>query len=106
MPIIRRGDLPEQAVGAAFSGAQGQVIQGKHIQVSLLHFRAHEGARPHQHPEEQVSVVLKGLLRVTIDGITADLGPGDAFHAPAGAVHAADPLEETDVLACKSVVGD
>lgn len=106
MPIIRRGELPEQAVGAAFSGARGQVIQGEHIQVSFLHFRAHEGARPHEHPEEQVSVVLRGLLRVTIEGTTADLGPGDAFHAPAGVVHAADPLEETDVLACKSVLGD
>jgi quercetin dioxygenase-like cupin family protein len=82
------------------------VIQGEQIQVSLLHFKAHEGARPHQHPQEQVSVVLKGLLRVTIEGITADLGPGDAFHAPPGVVHAADPLEETDVLACKSVVRD
>ncbi len=105
MPIIRRGDLPDQAVGAAFSSARGQVIQGEHIQVSLLHFKAHEGARPHQHPEEQVSVVLKGILRVTIEGVTADLGPGDAFHALAGVVHSADPREETEVLACKSVVG-
>lgn len=105
MPIIRRAELPEQAIGAAFSSARGQVIQGEHIQVSFLHFRAHEGAQPHQHREEQVSVILKGLLRVTIEGVTADLGPGDAFHAPAGVVHAADPLQETEVLACKSVVG-
>lgn len=49
-------------------------------------------------------MILKGRLRVTIDGVTQDLGPGDAFHAPAGAVHSADPLEETEVLACKSVV--
>ena len=104
MPIIRRGDLPERAIGETFSGARGQVIQGEHIQVSLLHFRAHEGAKPHHHPEEQVSVIIKGRLRVTIEGVTEDLGPGDAFHAPAWAVHSADPLEETEVLACKSVL--
>jgi quercetin dioxygenase-like cupin family protein len=104
MAIIRRGELPEQAVGAAFSGGRGQVIQGDHIQVSLLHFRAHDGAQPHQHPEEQVSVILSGRLRVTIEGVTADLGPGDAFHAPAGVVHSADPLEDAEVLACKNVV--
>ncbi len=104
MPIILRGSLPEQAVGAGFSGARGAVIQGEHIQVSLLHFRAHEGAQPHKHPEEQVSVVLRGRLMVTIEGGTQELGPGDAFHAPAGVVHAAYPLEDTDVLACKSVV--
>jgi quercetin dioxygenase-like cupin family protein len=104
MPIIRRGDLPDQAIGAAFSSAHGQVIQGEQIQVSLLHFKAHEGARPHHHSEEQVSVVLKGRLRVTMEGETADLEPGDAFHAPAGVVHAAEPLEDTEVLACKSVV--
>ncbi|MFI1497188.1 cupin domain-containing protein [Streptomyces platensis] len=52
-------------------------------------------APAHEISHEEVFYVLSGRLRLSIDGETADLGPGDAAVAPAGSVLAvANPGDE------------
>jgi quercetin dioxygenase-like cupin family protein len=46
------------------------------------------GPPPHQHPWEEIYVVLDGQLEVTVEGETHVLKCGAVAHVPAGAVHA------------------
>jgi len=57
---------------------------------SLAEARVQPGARttPHYHPlAEEIYYILQGAGRLTIDGETRDVGPGDAIAISPGAVH-------------------
>jgi quercetin dioxygenase-like cupin family protein len=44
---------------------------------------------PHRHDTENVGVITKGELVLTVDGATTTYGPGDWYHVPQGVEHAA-----------------
>lgn len=104
MPIFRFAEIQSEYVTPKYSKAFGPLLTGTQIEVGQLRFRAGEGAVPHTHPQEQVMVVVCGRLRVTIDGQTSDLGPGEGFLAPPNAEHHVTALEDTEVLSCKGLV--
>jgi len=49
--------------------------------------------RPHSHPHVQSTYVESGRFRFAIGGETREVGPGDAFVIPSGAVHGCLCLE-------------
>ncbi|MGV8176149.1 MAG: cupin domain-containing protein [Methanothrix sp.] len=52
----------------------------------------------HSHPHDQAGYVVSGEIRVTLEGQSRDLGPGDSYSAPSGAVHSALALEPSVVV--------
>ena len=48
----------------------------------------------HCHPHTQVTYIVSGRYRFTIDGQPSEVGPGDAFIIPSGAEHGCLCLEE------------
>ena len=52
----------------------------------------------HSHPQDQAGYVVSGKIRVSVEGESFDLGPGDSYSAPSGAVHSATALERTVVV--------
>jgi len=52
----------------------------------------------HQHPHEQIPHILRGRLRLTLDGTPHELAPGESLYIPGGTPHSADALEETLVV--------
>jgi mannose-6-phosphate isomerase-like protein (cupin superfamily) len=51
----------------------------------------------HLHPDgENVYLVVSGAVRVRIDGVDHDLGPGDAAFIPAGVPHSASNIGTVD----------
>lgn len=44
---------------------------------------------PHRHDTENVGVITKGELVLTVEGVVAAYGPGDWYHVPRGAEHSA-----------------
>ena len=60
-------------------------------------FRLEKGAvvPAHDHPHEQVGVLLSGRLRFTVDGEPVDAEPGDAWCIPGGVPHSAEALEDS-----------
>jgi len=71
---------------------------------SLAEARVQPGASttPHYHPQtEEIYYILEGAGRMTIDGETRDVGPGDAIAIPPGAVHMIhNPGSETLKFLC------
>jgi quercetin dioxygenase-like cupin family protein len=66
----------------------------------ICRFDLEEGVEipEHSHPQDQAGYVVSGRIRISVGGESCDLGPGDTYSAPSGAVHSALALERTVVV--------
>ena len=104
---IKAGDgayifkLPELArieAGRGYSTAEGPVVEGERMQIGLIKKQKGTGARPHTHPNEQWTYILKGTLRVKIGDTPEQLcGPGTLLYLPANIVHSTVATADEDV---------
>jgi quercetin dioxygenase-like cupin family protein len=86
-------------VGEGYSPAEGPVVEGERMQVGLITIKRGSVSRPHSHPNEQWTYVLKGKARVFIAGQPETLAsPGTLIYAPANVVHSVEALPEEDLL--------
>ena len=69
-------------------------------ELMVVEFAFAEGGEgpPHSHPHVQSTFVKAGRYRFTIDGDEFEVGPGDAFVVPSGAVHSCRLIEGPGVL--------
>ena len=69
-------------------------------ELMLVEFAFAEGAEgpPHSHPHVQSTFVKAGRYAFTIGEESFEVGPGDAFVVPSGAVHSCRLLEGPGVL--------
>ena len=56
------------------------------------------GPPTHRHAWEEIYVVTKGVLDVTVDGKTTRLGPGGFAHVPANTPHSYHTVEDAEFL--------
>ncbi len=54
-------------------------IQGATITLAVVELAPNAIVPEHRHVAEQLGIVLKGLMRFTLDGETRDLGPGGTW---------------------------
>ena len=86
-------------VGEGYSPAEGPVVEGERMQVGLITIARGSVSRPHSHPNEQWTYVLKGRARVFIAGQPEALAsPGSLIYAPANVVHSVEALPEEDLV--------
>jgi quercetin dioxygenase-like cupin family protein len=104
MPLIRLDEIEKEYVTPKYSSAFGELVAGERIEVGRLRFEASEGAVEHAHPQEQVMIVISGRLQVDLEGVSAELGPGEGFHAPPNVPHRVTAVEDTVVISCKDVI--
>jgi mannose-6-phosphate isomerase-like protein (cupin superfamily) len=71
--------------------ALGDVMLGLHEAVP------HLKGTPHRHDSAQIAYVLKGKLRMSVEGEEKVLSPGEFAYVPAKALHGIESLDE-DVL--------
>jgi quercetin dioxygenase-like cupin family protein len=96
--IFALANLNAMETGPGYSSALGPVVEGERTQCGLMLKKAGTGARPHSHPNEQWNYVLKGRLRVEIEGEEPVVaGPGTLIYFPPRKVHATVALPEEDV---------
>ncbi|MEQ8954842.1 MAG: cupin domain-containing protein [Gammaproteobacteria bacterium] len=50
---------------------------------------------PHTHDTDNVGIISKGLLLLTMDGVTSRIEAGEWYHVPRGKQHAAEFPEDT-----------
>lgn len=70
-----------------WDGTVARVVNGREITFAVVELDAFAVVGLHQHPNEQLGIVLKGLLTFTINGETRDLRPGDTYEIPANVPH-------------------
>ena len=53
---------------------------------------------PHSHPFEQVLMILKGRMRLTIGDDVREIGPGEVVRIPPDVVHCGEPIGTEQVV--------
>ena len=76
------------------------LVSGHTMMQMLVAFTAGAKLPEHQHPHEQISHVLTGRVRFLLDGgkDIRELGPTDAIYLPANLPHAAEAIDDAEVI--------
>ncbi|HHY67844.1 MAG TPA: cupin domain-containing protein [Alicyclobacillus sp.] len=86
--------LPDLPFLEAATGVKLRPLFGCQLMFSYVTFEPNAEAPIHQHPQEQMSLVLQGRVRFDVGGNVRIMGPGDAVTIPANVPHGAVALEE------------
>ena len=81
--------LPAGAGVELAPGVRMKPLFGEGAMLNLLEFDAGARVARHQHPHEQLGLMLEGELVLEIDHEPHRLRPGDAYRIPGGVEHAA-----------------
>ena len=83
-------DLPK------FSGQfDARKLEAHNCDVLFATYSAGTIIEPHHHETDNVGVITKGELLLTIDGKTVTIGTGQWYHVPAEKEHSAEFSEDT-----------
>lgn len=77
--------------------AMQPLCYGKATMMCQFRLAAGSSLPLHDHPHEQIGYLLSGRIRLTVDGQTWEVGPGDSWCIAGGTVHGA--VIEEDAVA-------
>jgi quercetin dioxygenase-like cupin family protein len=70
-------------------GVRMQPLFGDGAMLNLLEFEPNSNVPEHDHPHEQLGMVIEGELVLRIDGVDHRLSAGNAYQIPGGIRHGA-----------------
>lgn len=79
-------------------GIERQMVVGEDLMICRFRFAPFLVTREHEHPHEQMSIVLSGRVRFFIEGTERIASPGDVLHFPPHCYHGATMMDEEVVL--------
>jgi len=94
--VVDLHHMEKRATLGKTSTGEGAVFNGERIYCGLVTKKKGTGSRPHYHPDETFNYVLKGALRVNMDGQDFVVPTGCLLHIPANMVHTAVATDEGD----------
>ena len=90
-------NMKKEAVLGKLSTSEGSSFTGERIYCGLVTKKKGTGSKPHYHPDETFNYVLKGALKVNMDGQEFVVPTGCLLHIPPNMVHTAVATDEGDV---------
>jgi quercetin dioxygenase-like cupin family protein len=72
-----------------------RMIYGDRVMVAQLDIKKGSVVPEHSHENEQVTWIMKGKLRLTLEGKDIDVGEGEVLVIPSNVKHSAIALEDT-----------
>jgi quercetin dioxygenase-like cupin family protein len=72
-----------------------RLITGDQLMIAHVYLKQGAVVPEHAHHNEQLTYILEGLLRFTVDGETIDVAAGEVLTIPAHVPHMAEALEDT-----------
>jgi quercetin dioxygenase-like cupin family protein len=103
-PTVMEWDaIPREAVSdpnlTTHAGTVRQTWVGDKVVLTRVVVRANSRGKPHSHPSEQVSMIMRGGVKVTIGTNELIARAGAIVHIPGNAVHMFEILDaETEIL--------
>jgi quercetin dioxygenase-like cupin family protein len=67
---------------------------GERMMVTKMLFKQGQEVASHSHPNEQSGYCVSGRFEITIDKVTAEIGPDDTYVIPGGVPHSYRILED------------
>jgi quercetin dioxygenase-like cupin family protein len=80
------------------AGIDRQMVVGQNIMICRLRFDPYVVTPAHRHPHEQVTLVIQGRVKFTLDTEERIVSAGDVLHFPSNHWHGATMLDEEVVL--------
>ncbi|PCJ17405.1 MAG: cupin [SAR86 cluster bacterium] len=74
---------------------EARKLEAKNCDVLFASYPAGTVIEPHRHATDNVGVITRGKLLLTIDGNTSVIGAGDWYHVPAEVEHSAEFKKDT-----------
>ena len=93
--IIYLDDLPQQEI---IPGFKGKFIHSDSMTVSYWDIKKGSILPEHQHVHEQISQVIEGEFKLTINGNSKILKPGIAAVIPSNAIHSGEAITNCKVM--------
>jgi quercetin dioxygenase-like cupin family protein len=84
--FVHRADCSQHTI---FPGVTIHTAVGQNAMLSLVEFEPHAVVQPHQHPHEQLGMLIEGELTFKIGDEERTLKPGDMWRIPGHVVHSA-----------------
>ena len=78
-------------------GVRIRTIFGEKIMMSFVYFQPHSAVPEHNHPHEQMGMVLEGTFELVIEGERQQLEKGDAYLIPSNAKHSAQSFDRSAI---------
>jgi quercetin dioxygenase-like cupin family protein len=94
--VIDFHSMEKSSILGKTSTGEGASFNGDRIYCGLVTKKKGTGSRAHFHPDETFNYVLKGALKVNMDGMDFVVPTGCLFHIPASMVHTAVATDEGD----------
>jgi len=88
----RWDDIPEEPLNALLSR---KIITGERTMLAHIFLKKGCVVPAHSHDNEQMTYVIKGALKFTINGREILLKAGEVMHIPSNVVHGAVAVEDT-----------
>jgi quercetin dioxygenase-like cupin family protein len=79
-------------------GIKRQMVIGERLMMCRFTFDPFIVTAEHTHPHEQMTLVVKGKVKFTLEGEVVIVAPGDVLHFPPNNRHGATMLDEEVVL--------
>jgi quercetin dioxygenase-like cupin family protein len=79
------------------SGVQIGTVSGEKMMISYVKLVPHSEVPLHNHPHEQVGIILEGSMEFTIGNEKRICKKGDMYVIPGGIMHGVKVLEEPSV---------
>jgi quercetin dioxygenase-like cupin family protein len=70
-----------------WEGVIARVVEGEKMSFAVVELAANSVVSEHQHPNEQMGIVLQGSMTFTIGGEARLLRIGDTYNIPGGVPH-------------------
>ena len=78
------GDIPPLPI---WTGVLARAVEGREITFAVVELDPDAAVGRHQHPNEQVGIVVKGSMRFNVGDESRDLRVGDTYVIPANVPH-------------------
>ena len=95
-------------LGGALSTGMGAAFTGERVYVGIVTKKKGTGSKAHYHLDETFNYVLKGALKVVMDGEEFIVPTGALLHIPPKVVHTAVASDDGDAvyLVCRDTTSD
>jgi len=87
----------ERVTYKALTGSTAQLMRVQ-MKAGIVFPNPDDPAEQETHPNEQISTVLSGRMKIWIDGVEFIVGSGETIAIPPHAPHSAEFLEDTEML--------
>jgi len=79
-------------------GIERQMVVGEDLMICRFRFAPFLVTPEHEHPHEQMSIVMSGRVRFFVEGTERTASAGDVLHFPPHCNHGATMMDEEVVL--------